>query len=150
MDWKREGRRKTVNLWILIILGIFVLASYIRFPSVFFLVILMIVIVFLQFYLWYAPAYQRKKNADKIAKETGEYRLVITDNFIRFGEEQIQWMWKDLKIVFYVSEHMCTLKADRQVFAIPKRILSKKEQEEVMKIMRRQQVQILNIQIKKE
>lgn len=126
------------------------LVSYIRYPARVFLVILMIMIVFLQFYLWYVPAYQRKKKADRIAKGKGEYRLVLTDAFIRFGEEQIQRMWKDLKIVCYISEHMFTVTAERQVFAIPKRILSEDEQQEVIKIMRRQQAQILNIQIKKE
>ena len=150
MDWKREGRRKSINLCILSVLGIWVLVSYIRYPTRVFFVILMIMIVFLQFYLWHVPAYQRKKNADRIAKEKGEYRLVITDAFIRFGEEQTQWMWKDLKIVCYISEHMFTVKAERQVFAIPRRILSEEEWQEVMKIMRRQQAQILNIQIKKE
>ena len=105
-------------------------AIYIQHPKQFFLFILLIMIVFLLFYLW--------------------YRLMITDTFIRFGEEQTTWMWKDLKVTFYISENMYTLKADRQIFSIPKRILSEQEEDELIRIMRRQKAQILNIQIKKE
>lgn len=132
------------------VLGIIVFAIYIQHPKQFFLFILLIMIVFLLFYLWYGPKRQRRKNADKIVRTKGEYRLMITDTFIRFGEEQTTWMWKDLKVTFYISENMYTLKADRQIFSIPKRILSEQEEDELIRIMRRQKAQILNIQIKKE
>lgn len=150
MDWKREGRWKDTNLGILSILGFLVLTAYIRYPSRFFLVILLIIIVLLLFYLRYGQERKRRRNACKIAKEKGEYRLEITDTFIRFGERQTKWMWQDLKIIFYISEHMYTLVANRQIFSIPKRILSEKEQKEILQTMCRQQARILNIQIKKE
>lgn len=139
-----------MNLWLLSVLGIFILAAYIKYPSRFFLVILLIVIVCLLFYLWYGPGCQRKKNAAKIVKEKGEYRLTLTDSFIQFGENHTKWMWKDLKMTFYISENMYTLKVDRQVFAIPKRVLNEKEQKELVQIMYKQQIQFINVQIKKE
>lgn len=139
-----------MNLGILTVLGIVILAEYGKDPSRFLLAVLLGVIIALLFYIWYGPKRRRKKNADKIGAAGGEYRLLVTESGIQFGEEKKKLIWEEGKMIFYTSDHMYTLKAGREVFAIPRRILGKEQQESLMQLMRQHGAQIINVRIEKE
>lgn len=150
LDWRREGTFKSVNLGIISILGAAVLFAYIRYPEQFFLFFMLLIIILLMLYLRYGPQWQRRKTAEKMIKAGGSYRLVIGDDYIEPAGMNGRVLLKDGKIKLYISENMYILKADREICAIPKRILSREQEEKLICITRRYRADIVNVVIKKE
>lgn len=150
LEWKKESLYKRVNLWVISILGVILLIAYIRNPGQFFLFLLLCAIILLLLYLSYGPVYSRNKRAKKMTEQDGEYRLVITEGFIQYGEKNERFTWKERKIRLYFSENMCALKADRDVFAVPKRVLTEVQLQELVQMAKKNHAEIINVVIKKE
>ena len=145
LNWRREGRFRTVNLWVLSILGIAVLAAYIKDPGQFFLFLLLLLIVLMLFYMAYGTAYARKRRAKKIASQEGEYRLEITDTYILPGEKGDKIKLSEGKLKFFCSEHVLVIRAGREVFTIPRRVMKEEELEAVKGIAGRYNSSFVNI-----
>ncbi|MGN1165856.1 MAG: hypothetical protein ACI4S2_05500 [Lachnospiraceae bacterium] len=150
LEWKKEGKLKSVNLGIMCMLGMMILVVYMKRPGHFPAFLLLAIIVFLLFYMWYVPQWRRKRQAKKLEEKGGEYRISISESGIRFGEKNERREWENNKFTLFISNQMFTLKTDREFFAIPKRILSEKEQMELLKVTRKYQIKIINVVIKKE
>lgn len=150
LEWKKEGKLKSVNLGIMCVLGMIILVVYMKKPEHFPAFLLLAIIVFLLFYMWYVPQWSRKRQAKKLEEKGGEYRISISESWIQFGEKNEKREWEKKKFTLFISEQMFTLKTGREFFAIPKRILSVKEQTELLQIAKKYQVTIINVVIKKE
>lgn len=150
LDWRREGILKSVNLGITSILGVVVLVEYIGHPEQFFLFFLLLMIILLLFYLWYGAGYRRRKAAKRALKRSGSYQVTIGDDYISAGDSDRKTELKDRKLRCYISENMYLLKVDREIYAIPKRILGKEQEEKLVWLMKRYRADTVNIVIKKE
>lgn len=150
LDWKREGNIRDVNLWILSILGAIVLVMYMRNPERFYLAVLLIFIIMLLFYLAYGPAVRRKGKIKKMIRENGEYMVEITDSGIAYGSDGRKLQWNGKRIKFMNSEHMILIKMEREVFAIPRRILNEEQQEELVKLSVRHKCDRMSIVMKEK
>lgn len=150
LEYKREGLYKKINLWVVTILGIVVLAAYMREPEIFPLFVVLGVIILLLFYIGYGTRRRRSKNAQKIADKKGDYQLFFTDSYVQFGDKNDKLMFRKEKMVLYFSDNMLTFKIGQEVFTIPKRILNSKQQEKLVKIAKDYEALIVNISIEKE
>lgn len=149
LNWKKEGKMRDINLCIISILGAFVLYLYIRNPGQFFMAVLLLVIILLLFYIAYWPAAARKKKIRKMMKEDGEYRIELTESGITYGSDNRRLKWSGNKIKCLNSENMMLIKMEREVFAIPKRILTKEQQTKLGKVLEQQKCERISIEIKK-
>lgn len=150
LDFKREGRFGRINAIAVSILGVFVLLGYIRNPEQFFLFLLLLLMILLIFYIKYGPAIGRARRAKKMAGEKGEYLLDIESSRIVYGKKQEKLSYAGKKIYFFVSENIYVLKIDREVFAIPKHILSDEDEKRLTQIMDRENVNKINIVIERK
>lgn len=151
LNHRREGRFRKVNMWIVSILGVVVLAAYIRNPGQTFLFFLLCAVILLLFYLTYGLEHKRKKRARQMEQQGGEYRLQITDTMVGYGDKGDTMPFSQVKkMEVYSSQHMYIWKADQTVFAIPKRALAKVEEEELMRIVKKHQIVVTNIRIKED
>ena len=75
LNWRREGRFRTANLWTLSILGALVLIGYIRNPDQFYLFLILSFVILTLLYMAYGTSYGRKRRAGKMAAKGGAYRL---------------------------------------------------------------------------
>lgn len=83
-----------------------------------------------------------------MAEKEGEYRLIMNDDSISFGDGE-KGRWEEQKVIFYISESVYTLKAGREIFSIPKRTVGEEEEKELLRLMDKRAGQILRIQIRK-
>lgn len=150
LDQRREGIFKTVNLGILSILGVAVLIAYMRNPGHIFLAFQLLMIILLLFYLWYGPQHRRKKTAEKMLKEGGSYQIVIGDGYIAAADHSRRTELGGGKWKCCISEHMYILKAGREIYAIPKRILGRAQEEKLTGLAKMYGADIVHIVIKKE
>lgn len=150
LDWRREGIFKSINLGIVSILGVVILIAYIRNPEQFFLFFILLMIILLLFYLWYGTRYRRKRAARRMLRRGGSYQIEIEDTYISAADSNKKIEWKDKKLKCYISENMYILKVDREIYAVPKRILGSKQEEKLMELMKKYWADIVNIVIKKE
>ena len=149
LNYRREGRYRNINLAVTSVLGILVLIAYMQNPGQFFLFLLLLLIILFIFYLAYGPRAGRKKRAEKIARMGGEYRLELSDTYIIYGETGEKLKLSDGKILFINSDHVYVIKIYRDVFTIPKRILSAEEHREILRVMNRENVNRINIVIER-
>ena len=150
LNWRREGRFRTVNLWVLSILGVLVLTAYMKDPGQFFLFLLLLLIILLLLYMAYGAVYSRRRRAGKMAARGGEYRLEITESCVTAGEKNEKIKLSDKKLKFLCSEHVIVIRADRDVFTVPRRIVSEEEFGELKKIAAKHGCGFINIVIRKE
>lgn len=150
LDWRREGKFKTVNLYITSAAGAAVLICYIRNPEQFFLFLLLILIILLLLYMVYGPAARRKRKALKLAQKGGEYRLEIRKDIIIYGEKKEKIKLSGAKNQFIFSEHICVIKAGQEVFSIPLRVLSGEQKTQLMEIAKTGQNSLVHVLIGKE
>ena len=65
LDYRRSGKFRQINIWILSILGAAALIAYIRSPDKFFLFLFLAVIILLDFYMAYGMDFLRNRKARK-------------------------------------------------------------------------------------
>lgn len=150
LDYKREGRFGTVNLWIVTILGCIILIAYIRNPGQFFLFLMLLLIISLLFYMTYGIRVGRKQRAKKITGIKGEYMLELTDAYILSGEKKERTALAGSKLLLLCSEQVFVLRTGRDVFTIPRRILSDEESGTLKGILLKHGARVVNIEIRKE
>jgi uncharacterized membrane protein YobD (UPF0266 family) len=150
LDYKREGRFRNVNLAVISILGVLLLADYIRHPDRFFLFVLLAVIVLLLFYLAYMPGMRRKRKAQQILKKGGEYRITIDEPWICYGEKQEKVSLAEGKNRLFLTERICVLQTGRETFALPARILTQEQRDEVIELVKEYRAEIIKITLGKE
>lgn len=150
LEWKREGRFKSVNLGIISVLGVIVLAAYIRSPENIFLFFLLLMIILMLFYLWYGPQRRRRKIAEAMVGKGGRYQIIIGDSYIGTADNGRRIHLQGKKLKCYVSERMYILKVDRENFAIPRRILGREQEEKLKRLTGKYQADIVNVVIRKE
>lgn len=150
MEWKKEGRLSKITLLIVSILGVGILIAFIRNPEQFFLFLLLCADILLLIYMYYGPRYSRKRRGKRIAQQKGEYHLTITESFVEFGDKNEKINWKDRKVQIYDSENVFTLKLDKDVFTIPKRILYEAQLQEFVQIIEKIKAERIKVMIKKE
>ena len=78
LDYRRSGKFRQINIWILSILGAAALIAYIRSPDKFFLFLFLAVIILLDFYMAYGMDFLRNRKARKLASMQGEYEIEIS------------------------------------------------------------------------
>lgn len=150
LDYKREGKSKTVNLWMITGIGIVVLIACVRHPEQFFLFLLLVLIILLLLYMTYGIRLGRKKRAEQIAGIKGEYMLEITDSCMIHGTKKEKIQLSNSKIEVFRSAHVFVIRAGKDVFTIPLRILSKEQESEILRIMRKCGASFVKIVIGKE
>ncbi|MBO1722358.1 hypothetical protein [Extibacter sp. GGCC_0201] len=150
LNWRREGRFRTVNLWTLSLLGVLVLIGYIRNPELFYLFLLLLFIILTLFYMAYGMTYGRKRRAKKMAARDGEYRLEITDSAIISGDKSEKIKLDGKKLQFLCSDNVLVIRADRDVYTIPRRILEDGELEAFKRIAGRYKCSFIRIEVRKE
>mgnify|MGYP001046010549 CR=1 FL=1 len=154
IDWKREGRMKQANLIILTVLGVLVLGAFIREPGQFFLFLMLFAIIGLLFYLQYGPQRKRKKQAEKIVKTGGNFQISLDRQHMgaiwgqqKEGRKREKGIRKGSRLKLYISENMYTFKAGREIYAIPKRILSGEQKGTLAELAKNCQADVVNIRI---
>lgn len=127
-----------------------VLAAYIKNPERFFLFFILLMIILMLFYLWYGPQWQRRKTAERMIGRGGSYQLMIGDDYIEAAGQNKRVKLKEMKLKFYVSGKMYILRADREIYAIPRRILGREREEKLVQLARKYRADTVNVVIKKE
>lgn len=150
LNWRREGRFRTINLWTMSSLGVLVLIGYIRNPELFYLFLLLLFIIILLFYMAYGKAYSRRRRARKMAARGGEYRLEITESCILSGDKNEKIKLDGKKLQFLCSDNVVVIRADRDVYTIPRRILKDGELEAFKRIAGRYKCSFIHIEVGKE
>lgn len=126
------------------------LVLYIKNPEQFFLFFTLLMIILLLFYLWYGPRRRRKKTAERMIRKGGSYQIVIGDDYIEAAGQNKKIKLKEMKLKFYVSEKMYILRTDREIYAIPRRILGRQQEEKLVQLARKYRADTVNVVIKKE
>lgn len=127
-----------------------VLAAYIKNPERFFLFFILLMIILLLFYLWYGPQRRRRKTAEKMLRKGGSYQIIIGDGYIETAGQNKKRKLKEMKLKFYVSEKMYILRADREIYAVPRRILGREQEEKLVQLVKKYRADTVNVVIKKE
>lgn len=148
LNWKKEGRLRDINMIIISILGVVILGLYMKNPGQFFLAALLALIILLLFYMAYGPAVSRKKKGKKMAEDNGEYRVEINQAGIVYGDDHKKMNWNGKKIKCLESKQLTLIQMEREVFAIPKRILTAGEQSELRMMLEQQNCDRISIAIK--
>ncbi len=124
LHWKKEGKKKYINVFIMCMIGAACLARYIQDTKHFFWLILAFMTVILLFCLLYVPSLQRRRRARGMLAQANDkaiYKATVPEKNIRDGFE---------------SENVFTIRMDEEVYCIPKRILSKEQREYIRNIFR--------------
>ena len=150
LNWRREGKFRTFNLWTLSILGGLVLIGYIRNPDQFYLFLILLFVILTLLYMTYGASYGRKRRAGKMAARGGEYRLEITESYIKSGEDNEKIKLDGKKMRFLCSEHVLVICVDRDVYTIPRRILGDGDLEGLKRIAGLLECSFINIVVGKE
>lgn len=150
LNYRREGRYREVNIGVLTILGILLLIAYQKRPEQFYLFILLVLDILTLFYLTYGIVYKRKKRAKRIASVPGEYRVVFSEPHICFGDKGQKISMEEHNSCVFVSCNTYTIKAGKELFVIPLRILSGDEQKELERILGKYIRKHIHITIRKE
>lgn len=85
-----------------------------------------------------------------MAEKGGEYQLCITEDTLTYGEKSETILLADKKLQLYCSEHVYTIKIEREVFAVPKRILTEDQGKRLERIAAIHKGSLTNVVIKKE
>lgn len=150
LNWKREGKYKNVNVGIMSILGVFLLFAYIREPGQSYLFFLILFIILLLFYLTYGISYGRKARARRIAQNKGQYQIELNEPYIHYGEKGEKISLNESQLTVYSSVNVYTIKAGRETFTIPVRILSAEEKKELKRLIDKYVKNVIYIEIRKE
>lgn len=105
--------------------------------------------ILLQLYMVYVPAFRRRRKARQMAEKKGEYLVEILKDTILYGKRQELADLTGGMAVLFCSARVYTIKTDRQIFTIPKRVLSKEEDEKLNHLMERNGKRIL-VELRKE
>lgn len=150
LNWKREGRYKNINVWVMSILGVLLSFAYMRAPEQSYLFFLLLFITLLLFYLTYGRSYTRKRRARRIAQSKGEYRIELQEKCLYYGDKRERISLEESHLMVLSSDSVYTMKVGRETFVIPVRILSAEEKKELEYIIDKYVKNIIHIEIRKE
>lgn len=150
LDYKQESGMRKVHLYLVSGMGMVVLFMYIRNPGQFFLFLLLLLIVLLLFYMSYGAVIRRERVAKKMMRTSGEYQVELSFKGVCYGEAKEQLSFSQEKVGFIDSKRLYIIKAGREVFSIPKRILTEKQVEELGEIMGKTGGNIVRIIVEEE
>lgn len=150
LNWRKEGSFRNINLWAMSLIGVLLLAGYMRNPGQFFLFLLLLLDILLLIYMAYGTAYLRKRKAGKIAAQDGEYRIEITESYIVIGDAAKKTELSGRNLQFLCSEHVLVIRIDREVVTIPRRILTEDEYKAIKRIAGVYKSKFINIMTGKE
>lgn len=136
LAWKKEGWLKRCNVGILSILTLTTLFAYWQKPEQFYLFVLPASMLIFLFLLLYGFDYERRQRAKVIMKQGGFYHFKIMEDGIHQMEKQEKQCFENGKSEVFLSENVISLRIKRDVYCIPKRVLSHEELEEVLRIFR--------------
>lgn len=149
LDYRRSGKFRQINIWILSILGAAALIAYIRSPDKFFLFLFLAVIILLDFYMAYGMDFLRNRKARKLASMQGEYEIEISDRQIVYREGQAKIKYSGAKIKWFRSDHVHVLKIERELFVLPRRILGTQQAERLETIFKNTNVPMIEIRVER-
>ena len=149
LDYRRSGKFRQINIWILSILGAAALIAYIRSPDKFFLFLFLAVIILLDFYMAYGMDFLRNRKARKLASMQGEYEIEISDRQIVYREGQAKIKYSGAKIKWFRSDHVYVLKIERELFVLPRRILGTQQAERLETIFKNTNVPMIEIRVER-
>ncbi|MFP3156399.1 hypothetical protein LQZ18_18630 [Lachnospiraceae bacterium ZAX-1] len=133
INWKREGIRKKVNIYILNFLGFVLLGMYLKHKAQSILLIFAFLTILLLFFLLYIPSFQRRKKARQISQ--GMYHMVLSKSGISGGTNLREYEFTQYKPLVLESEHVYTIQVGKNAFCIPKAALNGSQTEEFHEIM---------------
>lgn len=149
MDYRRAGKLRSMNVWLLTALGAVILIFYIRQTDNFLLFLLLFLVVLMDLWLTWGWDHRRRRKAEKYAAVKGEYRLEIQEEYIIYGNEKVKVRYREAKTGLLCSEKVYVLKMKRDALILPKRIMNPEQRERLEDIMKRQNVPITEIQIER-
>ena len=149
LDYRRSGKFRQINIWVITILGVAILIAYAMSPDKFLLFVLLAVIVLFDFYLVYGMDYTRDRKARKLASVEGTYEIEIQEKQIVYNEGKSKIKYKDAKIKFFRSEHVYVLQLDRELFVLPRRILGEQQAIRLEDILKNKSVPIIEIRVER-
>lgn len=122
------------NHLILTALVIGFLVFYTKDPEKFYLILCAALIVILLFYNTYFIPFSRRRKAAKLAREKGIYGIKIGERGIWAGKDWKFYSLEERKWELLESDTVYALKVDREIFCIPKRVLSREGTEALRKL----------------
>ena len=122
------------NQLILMVLALGFILFYSRDSERFYLIICAVVVVILLVYNAYFIPFSRRRKARKLEREKGIYGIQIDGKGVRAGKDWNFYSLGDKKWELLEAESVYALKIDREVFCIPKRILSREGTEALEKL----------------
>ncbi|MCQ5202357.1 hypothetical protein [Mordavella massiliensis] len=149
LDYRRSGKFRQINIWVITILAAVILVFYGRSPDRFLLFLLLAAMLLLDFYLVYGVDYVRGRKARKLGRIGGEYEIEIRENQIIYQEGKSKIKYSDVKIKCFRSENLYVLKADRELFVLPRRILGVQQEERLENILKNKNVPIIEIRVER-
>lgn len=140
LNWRKEGKYKKINIFIMTVIGIIFLVLYNQTPEHIYLLFGVFLIVFVMFYILYVPPFLRKRKAEKMACKNGIYKLKISDDGIFLYNDNCFKSFSKEKWLFFESETVYTLKNMDSVFCIPKRAFKKNEESRFLFIIQKNNI----------
>lgn len=130
LDFKKEGYQKIINIVIMSFITCGCLVGYMMDNRKIFLMFLAFLNIACMLFILYIPRFKRKKKAKKISLEKGSYQFEIQNLHMERAFE---------------SENVFTIKADSEIYCIPKRILSPEERIQLQKKLKNSSPMFLNV-----
>lgn len=149
MDYRRAGKLRSLNVWVLTALGAVILIFYIRQTDNFLLFLLLLLVILMDLWMTWGWDRGRRRRAEKYAAVRGEYRVEIREDCVLYGEEETKVRYKEAKPRLICSEKIYVLKMKRDALILPRRVMNPEQQERLEEIMRRKHVPITEIQIER-
>lgn len=136
LGYKREGWFLKIQIGVLSVIGFILLGSYIKWPGQVFWLFTAAFDIGLMMFILYLPPLRRKVKARKMVDGEGNYYLRIETDGVIGGEIKEKLSFARYQPVCYVSDRIITLKMGKKVYCIPKRILTTKDQREIIDIVK--------------
>lgn len=129
LAWKTEGLFKRINCTLLGLLAGSVLFLYLYNPDKFFFILLAMLALGMLFFLLFGTVFIRGRKAAQLAKKHGTYKLSISaDGIVSFETDSpILKRFCENKTEFFFSEHVISIKIGKDVYCIPRRVLSERQ-----------------------
>lgn len=126
--WKAEMFQK-VNQNILLALSVVFAVGYCLEPGKLYLILGTAAATLFLFYYAYIRTWTQRRKAAKMERKKGTYKIRPGENGIYAGDCLSFYDLRGKKWEFLESEHVYTLKIDREIFCIPKRAVSGMEEQ---------------------
>lgn len=149
LNWRKEGKYKKINIFIMTMIGVIFLVLYNKTPERVYLLFIVFFIVLILFYILYVPSFLRKRKARKMAYGSGIYKIKISNKGIFSYHDSCLKSFSEGKWLFFESEYIYTLKNIDSIFCIPKRIFGKNEESEFLFILHKNNINKIKLITKK-